>query len=125
MIRRPNQYNDEEDDRRYVGPERRAINITMPSPPEQPKTPMPFWVQLAAFIFTVGASSIGTYMSLHDEQLRLGFAIRQLETDTKEANDIHNKTHEKIFNQIDQLSSQLQSTEQTMTSIMNKNYNRK
>jgi hypothetical protein len=121
MIRRTNPppYNDEDDGRMYVGPERRAINITMP---EQPKTPMPFWVQLAAFIFTVAASSIGTYISLHDEQLRLGFAIRQLETDTKEANDIHNKTHDKIFSQIEQLSSQLQSTESTMTSIMNKTY---
>jgi hypothetical protein len=75
-------------------------------------------VQLAGFILTLIGSSVGTYISLHDEQLRLAFNLSQLQTEAKEANEVHNKTHEKIFQQIDRVSSQVQSMEDTMTSIM-------
>jgi len=110
---------DDDDDagRGYNGPERRRQYA--PEEPQKPaSTPLPFWLQLVAFVFTLIVSSVGTYMSLHDEQLRLSYELSTLKKDTVEANEIHNKTHEKIFNQIERISVQTQSIEDTMTSIM-------
>jgi hypothetical protein len=125
MIRRPSNdqhvipsYHDDEQ-HVYTGPERRNQDIVINMPdPKTDKPPMPFWVQLAAFVFTLLCSSIGTYLSLHDEQLRLSFKLEQIEKEFKAANEVHNKTHDRIFEQIDRVSVQLQSTEDTMTSIM-------
>lgn len=121
MIRRPtSQQSIYDDPPVYNGPERRQAWIYEPEPPtnKEKSNPLPFWVQLAGFILTLIGSSVGTYISLHDEQLRLAFNLTQLQTEAKEANEVHNKTHEKIFQQIDRVSSQVQSMEDTMTSIM-------
>jgi hypothetical protein len=102
----------------YSGPERRQQPY-IESVPEPTKTsPFPFWLQLVGFIVTLIGSSVGTYISLHDEQLRLAFNLSQLQTEAKEANEVHNKTHDKIFQQIDRVSIQVHSMEDTMTSIM-------
>jgi hypothetical protein len=117
MIRRTNQRYD--DDRPvYSGPERRQTYIETEVEPTSKTPPLPFWVQLAGFILTLIGSSVGTYISLHDEQLRLAFNLSQLQTEAKEANEVHNKTHDKIFQQIDRVSIQVHSMEDTMTSIM-------
>ena len=118
MINRPRKLRYDDDDvGAYNGPERRR-QYTPEEPQKPASTPLPFWLQLVAFLFTLIASSVGTYMSLHDEQLRLGYELSTLKKDTAEANEIHNKTHEKIFNQIERISDQTQSIEDTMTSIM-------
>lgn len=128
MIRRPLQNSYDYEDDRYNGPERRRSYMSPEEPIQQQQkptsTPLPFWLQVAGFLFTLIASSVGTYMSLHDEQLRLSFELNELKKETSEANEVHNKTHEKIFGQIEKVSYQTQSIEDTITSLMQSNRKR-
>lgn len=81
---------------------------------------LPFIWQVMVTIGTILITSVGLYITNHDEQLRMQLEFKSFQERYKEDQERHTQTHNKIFEELKQLTIHTQSLEESVGYTINR-----